>query len=53
MAGGAGGECGEGQDEEDVFHVFSLSRLVLDLGGVVLLHESDGLGLGCFVLICS
>ena len=21
MAGGAGGECGEGEDEEDVFHV--------------------------------
>jgi len=53
MAGGAGGECGEGQDEEDVFHVFSLSGLVLDLCGVVLLHESDGLGLGCFILIYS
>ena len=53
MAGGAGGECGEGKDEEDVFHVFSLSGLVLDFCGVVLLHESDGLGLGCFVLICS
>ena len=22
MAGGAGGECGEGKDEENVFHVF-------------------------------
>lgn len=22
MAGGAGGECGEDEDEEDVFHVF-------------------------------
>ena len=22
MTGGAGGECGKGQDEEDVFHVF-------------------------------
>ena len=22
MAGGAGGECGEGENEEDVFHVF-------------------------------
>ena len=53
MAGGTGGECGEGEDEEDVFHVFSLSGLVLDLWGVVLLHESDRLGLGCFVLICS
>jgi len=53
MAGGAGGECGEGEDEEDVFHVFSLSGLVLDFCGVALLHESDGLGLGCFVLICS
>lgn len=21
MAGGAGGECGEGKDEEDVFHI--------------------------------
>ena len=21
MAGGAGGECGKGEDEEDVFHV--------------------------------
>lgn len=31
----------------------SLSGLVLDLGGIVLLHKSDGLGLGCFVLICS
>ena len=53
MTGGAGGECGEGENEEDVFHVFSLSGLVLDLWGVVLLHESDRLGLGCFVLICS
>lgn len=53
MAGGAGGECGEGKDEEDVFHVFSLSGLVLGLCGVVLLHESDGLELGCFVLIYS
>ena len=53
MAGGAGGECGEGEDEEDVFHVFSLSGLVLGLGGIVLLHESDGLRLGCFVLIYS
>jgi len=31
----------------------SLSGLVLDLGGIVLLHESGRLGLGCFVLICS
>ena len=53
MTGGAGGECGEGEDEEDVFHVFSLSGLVLGLGGIVLLHESDGLRLGCFVLIYS
>ena len=53
MAGGAGGECGESEDEEDVFHVFSLSGLALDLGGVVLLHESGWLELGCFVLICS
>ena len=53
MTGGAGGECGEGEYEEDVFHVFSLSGLVLDFCGVVLLHKSDGLGLGCFVLICS
>ena len=53
MTGSAGGECGKGEDEEDVFHVFSLSGLALDLGGVVLLHESDGLGLGCFVLIYS
>ena len=36
MAGGAGGERGEGKDEEDVFHVFSLSGLVLGLGDVVL-----------------
>ena len=35
MAGGAGGECDKGQDEEDVFHVFSLSGLVLDLGRFV------------------
>ena len=53
MAGGAGGECGEGEDEEDVFHVFSLSGLVLDFCDVALLHESDGLGLGCFILIYS
>ena len=53
MTGSAGGECGEGEDEEDVFHVFSLSGLALDLGGVVLLHESGWLELGCFVLICS
>ena len=32
MAGGTGGECGEGKDEEDVFHVFSLCGLVLGLG---------------------
>ena len=32
MAGGAGSKCGEGKDEEDVFHVFSLSGLVLGLG---------------------
>ena len=37
MTGGADGECGEGKDEEDVFHVFSLSGLVL--------------GLGCFVTV--
>ena len=36
MAGGTGGECGEGENEEDVFHVFSLSELVLGLCGVVL-----------------
>lgn len=53
MTGGAGGECGEGENEEDVFHIFSLSGLVLGFCGVVLLHESGGLGLGCFVLICS
>ena len=53
MTGGAGGECGEGEDEEDVFHVFSLSGLVLDFCGVALLHELDGLGLSCFILICS
>ena len=34
----AAGECGEGKNEEDVFHVFSLSGLVLGLCGVVLLH---------------
>ena len=32
MTGGAGGECGEGENEEDVFHIFSLSGLVLGLG---------------------
>ena len=53
MTGSAGGECGEGEDEEDVFHVFSLSGLVLGLCGVVLLHESGWLGLECFVLIYS
>lgn len=31
----------------------ALSGLVLDLGGVVLLHELDELGLGCFILIYS
>ena len=31
----------------------ALRGLALDLGGIVLLHESDGLGLGCFVLICG
>ena len=36
MAGGTGGEYGEGKDEEDVFHIFSLSGLVLGLGDVVL-----------------
>ena len=53
MAGSTGGECGEGKDEKDVFHVFSLSGLVLGLSDVVLLYESDGLVLGCFVLIYS
>lgn len=53
MTGGAGGECGEGKDEEDVFHVFfSLSGLVLDLG-VVLPYESEWIWLCCFVLIYS
>ena len=28
MTGSAGSECGEGENEEDVFHVFSLSGLV-------------------------
>ena len=50
MVGGAGGKRSEGEDEEGVFHV-SCSGLVLDLGGVVLLHESGWLG--CFVLIYS
>ena len=50
MAGGAGGECGKGQDEEDVFHVFSLSGLVLDLD-VLLPYESEWIWLCCFVLI--
>ena len=31
----------------------ALSGLVLDFCGVALLHELDGLGLSCFVLICS
>ena len=35
MTGSAGGKCGEGKDEEDVFHVFSLSGLVLGLGRFV------------------
>lgn len=53
MTRGAGGECGEGEDEEDVFHVFSLSGLVLDFCGVVLPYESEWIWLCCFVLICS
>ena len=53
MAGGAGGECGEGQDEEDVFHVFFSEWVSFNLGGIVLLHESGWLELGCFVLIYS
>ena len=31
----------------------SLRGLALDLGGIVLLHESGWLELGCFVLIYS
>lgn len=50
MTGSAGGKCGEGKDVRRMFFMFlSLSGLVLGLCGVVLLHESDGLGLGCFV----
>ncbi len=53
MAGSTGGECGEGKDEKDVLHVFSLSGLVLGLCGVVLPYLSGWLGLGCFALIYS
>ena len=53
MTGSAGGKCGEGKDEEDVFHVSFSEGLALDLGGVVLLHKSGWLGFGCFVLIYS
>ena len=32
MAGGAGGECGEGKDEEDVFHVSCSAWVGFKLG---------------------
>ncbi len=35
MAGGAGGECGEGKDEEDVFHVFFSEWVGFRLGRCV------------------
>lgn len=53
MTGGAGGECGKGEDEEDVFHVSCSEWVGFNLGGIVLLHESGWLELGCFVLIYS
>lgn len=45
MAGGAGGECGEGKDEEDVFHVFFSEWVGLRLGALYCRINRAGWGL--------
>ena len=45
MAGGAGGECGEGEDEEDVFHVSCSEWVGLRLGALCCYMSRTGWGL--------
>ena len=49
MAGGAGGECGKGKDEEDVFHVSCSEWVGFRLGQhcVAVLIRLAGAGLLC------
>lgn len=44
MARGAGGECSEGQDEEDVFHVFFSERVGFRLGTFCCRMNRNGYG---------
>lgn len=53
MTRGAGGECGEGEDEEDVFHVSCSEWVDFRLGALCRCMNRAGRGLGCFVLIYS
>lgn len=45
MAGGAGGECGEGKDEEDVFHVSCSEWVGFKLGAFYCCINRTGWGL--------
>ena len=45
MAGGAGGECGEGKDEEDVFHGSFSEWVGLRLGALYCRINRTGWGL--------
>lgn len=44
MAGGAGGECGEGKNEEDVFHVSCSEWVGLRLGALCCCMNRTGWG---------
>ena len=44
MAGGAGGECGEGKDEEDVFHVSCSEWVGFRLGALYCRINRTGWG---------
>lgn len=44
MAGGTGGECGKGQDEEDVFHVFFSEWVGFRLGTFCCRMNRNGYG---------
>lgn len=44
MAGGAGGECDKGQDEEDVFHVFFSEWVGFRLGTFCCRMNRNGYG---------
>ena len=44
MTGGAGGECGEGEDEEDVFHVSFSEWVGFRLGALCCRMNRNGYG---------